>query len=61
MGNLPPSDSPHPLDWVEFWRIGWQENAHYPMVVFDEKIFEIYCSMPPGIVHNHEYRSFGLL
>ena len=30
------------------------------MMVFDEKIFEISCSMPPGIVHNHEYRSFGL-
>jgi hypothetical protein len=61
MGYLTPSYPPHPLDWVEFWGIRWEENTSNTMVVFDKEIFEISRSMPSGIVHNHEYLPFGLI
>ena len=52
MGDLPTSDSPHSFDWIEFRGIRWQEEAHQPVLVAGEEVFQISCFVPTGIVEN---------
>ena len=52
VGNLPPSDSPHSFDWIEFGRIRWQIDKFQALPIGFEEFFELFGSVPSGIVQN---------
>jgi len=53
VGNLPASDPPDPFDWIEFGRIGWQEDARQAVLVLDEELLQLLGLVPTGVVQDN--------
>ena len=49
---MPASDSPHSFDWIEFGRVRRQENTYQTVLILYEKVSQISCLVPTGIVQN---------
>ena len=54
MGYLATSDPPGSFYWIEFGGIRWQIDKFQALPIGFEELFELFGSVPSGIVQNQE-------
>jgi hypothetical protein len=50
--NLATSDPPHPFYRIEFGRVRRQKDKYQALLIYLEEFFELFGSVPSGIVQN---------
>ncbi len=61
MGDLSASDPPDSFDGIEFWRIGWQEDADQAVPVSEEEVIQLSRPVPSGVVQDEVELALGTL